>query len=349
MKISIDKNLFLDFINLKNSVFYPLSEFCNKKQCIDILDKYEISKDNFFPIPILFGISKETFERLKKNRKSYADIYYINKKVCKIQIKSFFFLNKKKYGKKIFNSSSLKHPGYKYFSQFYKFVDFKILNFNNNITKNLNFHKPENIKKKLKKYKKIAGFHTRNIPHRGHEWIHDYALKKCDGLLIQPLIGQFKVGEFTEKEIIKCYKKYLKLKKNKKIFLSFFNNYPRYAGPREALLHALVRRNYGCTHFLVGRDHAGYQNFYQLYESQKIAKKKESKLGIKIITFKEPLLCKRCLKIANKRCSKVKKCNFSKISGTYIRNLIKSRKKISDIFLRSEIGDKLNVNSIINN
>ena len=69
----------------------------------------------------------------------------------------------------------------------------------------------------------------------------------------------------------------------------------------------------------------------------------------KIITFKEPLLCKRCLKIANKRGSKVKKCNFSKISGTYIRNLIKSRKKISDIFLRSEIGDKLNVNSIINN
>ena len=86
-----------------------------------------------------------------------------------------------------------------------------------------------------------------------------------------------------------------------------FNSYPRYAGPREALFHAIVRKNYGCTHFLVGRDHAGVGKYYKKYQSQKFCKKYKAKLKIKIISFNEPYLCTTCNKIINKKCLKEKR------------------------------------------
>ena len=105
------------------------------------------------------------------------------------------------------------------------------------------------------------------------------------------------------------------------------------------LLHALVRKNYGCTHFLVGRDHAGVKNFYKKYESQKIAKKFERKLGIKILTFDEPFFCKTCKNIINKKKHTCKISLVKKISGTFIRSQILKNKKISTDLMRSEILD----------
>ena len=151
------------------------------------------------------------------------------------------------------------------------------------------------------KLKTIVGFHTRNVPHRAHEWIHNFALKKCDGLFIHPLIGQFKKNEYKEKIIIQSNLKLINdIYKNKNIFFGLFNSYPRYAGPREALFHALIRKNYGCTHFMLGRDHAGVGKYYTKYESQKLCIEHEKYLKVKIISFKEPYLCTSCKKVVNK-------------------------------------------------
>ena len=121
------------------------------------------------------------------------------------------------------------------------------------------------------------------------------------------------------------------------------NSYPRYAGPREALLHAIIRKNYGCTHFLVGRDHAGYKNYYYKYESQQKAITNEKKIGIKIINFNEPVACLNCKKIFSNKCTY---CNtttkFLRISGTYIRNLILKNKKIPEIMMSKKISKGLN-------
>ena len=126
--------------------------------------------------------------------------------------------------------------------------------------------------------------------------------------MIHPLIGQFKKGEFKENVVIKSnYKLVKEIYKKKNIFFALFNSYPRYAGPREALLHAIVRRNYGCTHFLIGRDHAGIGNFYKKYESQKKCLKFKKKLKIKIIPFNEPYLCSKCKIVVNKKCGICKK------------------------------------------
>ena len=124
-----------------------------------------------------------------------------------------------------------------------------------------------------------------------------------------------------------------------------FNSYPRYGGPREAILHAIVRKNYGCTHFLVGRDHAGFKNFYKKYESQNFCKKNEKKINIKIIKFNEPFLCKKNNKILNNKA----KCEgkIFQISGTHIRNLLLNNKNIPKDIMRKEISVLLKKGSII--
>ena len=113
------------------------------------------------------------------------------------------------------------------------------------------------------------------------------------------------------------------------------------------MLHALVRRNYGCSHFLVGRDHAGIGKFYKKYDSQKKCLIFQKKIGIKIIPFKEPFLCKHCNVVTNKKCNVCKKENKFFISGSYIRKNLLKKKKISTFLMNEKISKMLNKNSII--
>jgi len=233
------------------------------------------------------------------------------------------------------------------------YLEAEIIEFDIQIIKKFNFTIPLDFKKILKKKKinQIAGFHTRNVPHKAHEWIHQMGIKYCGALLIQPMISQYRENEYNEKIII-ISNKYLveKIYRNKKVFFAFFNSYPRYAGPKEALLHAIVRKNYGCTHFLVGRDHAGVENFYNIYDSQRLCILNQKQLGIKIIKFKEPYLCTDCNKIVNKRCPLCKNNdNCYKISGTTIRKKIRESKNIEHTLMRKQISKLLSNKTLILN
>ena len=353
MHININRNNLLDIINIKFGVFNPINSFMSKKNIISVIESYNLSNNDFFPLPIFFDIDSDCFKIAKKS--NFLNIFFNNIKICDLYIESIYKLkSKKKLGAKLFNTKDEKHPGFNNFLHSGKFfVQGKIDNFNNKILKKLFFSDPQKVISRIKKagFKNIAGFHTRNVPHKAHEWIHRYALKICEALMIQPLIGQFKKNEYHEKVIVQSNKKLVnEIYRNRKIFLEFLNSYPRYAGPREALFHAIARKNYGCTHFLVGRDHAGVtnaygQNYYKKYESQKLCKKYQSKLGIKIICFKEPYFCKVCKKIVNVCHHQERKKN--NISGTKIRNLIISRKKIPNNFMRKQISRTLSYNSVI--
>ena len=135
--------------------------------------------------------------------------------------------------------------------------------------------------------------------------------------------------------------------KKKNVFFGLFNSYPRYAGPRESLLHAIVRKNYGCTHFIVGRDHAGVKKYYAKYESQKTCLKYEKYLKIKILSFKEPYLCNHCKKVINKKCPYCNKTSKKFINGTLIRKLLLKKLKIPSTIMRKEISNLLKRNSLI--
>lgn len=346
-KLKINHQTLTDIINIKYNVFQPVKKFLSKKDFFLVIKKKKLSNGKFFPFPISFSVNEIDYKRILNEKK--IQIIYGDNLVCILKINSFYIVDKKKIGKKIFNTCNLNHPGFRYFVETGDYnIDCEIKDFNKEILKIINFSNPSTIKKiiKKKKLKTIVGFHTRNVPHRAHEWIHSFGLKYCKGLLVQPMIGQFKKNEYKSHHILNSNKKLVEnIYRKKNILFTFFNSYPRYGGPREALFHALVRKNYGCTHFLVGRDHAGYKNFYKKYESQNFCKKNEKKIKIKIIKFNEPFLCKKSKKVFNDK----KLCKGKKflISGTYIRNLLLKKKRIPSSIMRREISALLNENSII--
>lgn len=346
LKISINKNLFSDLLNLYYGVFYPINHFVNKEEFLSILLKKNINK-KFFPLPIFFGISRECYKKIKNEK--LIQIFYKKKYLALINIKSFFKINTVFYGKKAFGKNFNKNPYYKKFKkENFIYIDFV---YKKLIKKNLhdkNFISPKAFKNNCKK-NSLAGFHTRNAPHAAHQWAHQLILKKYKNLLIQPLLGQYKKNEYSDKTIIQTNKRVLKIYKKNCFFLPYFS-YPRYGGPLEAALHAIVRKNYGCTHFWVGRDHAGYKKNFSKYESQKFCLKIQKKLGIKIIAEKEPYFCSGCKKIVNKKCSN-KICKKSKkkfISGTEIRKLIKNNYPIPNYMMDKRVSILIKKKKLIN-
>ena len=195
-----------------------------KSDFLSIVNNCRLENRKFFPFPIFINISTAQYNKFKKIKIIKA--YYKSKRVCNLKLKSFYTLNKRRMGQIMFSTRDTKHPGFNDFlSSGNYFIHCKIKNFNSKIMKNLNFNYPYELKSKFIKHKlkTIAGFHTRNAPHRAHEWIHNLGLKKCDGLLIQPFVGQFKKNEYKEKIIIKSNLKLVKeIYRRKKYF--FWNS-----------------------------------------------------------------------------------------------------------------------------
>ena len=344
MKLNINKNILSDIVNIKMGVFRPIQKFSSKSEVVSIAKKFETDNKKFFSMPIIFPVMPKEKKKIENYKE--INIYYLNNFIAKIKIIEFYQIEKNLINK-IFGFYKSSHPGIKNFINVNNFyLDCSIIYFNSEILSKIEFYDPDKIKKKIKS-KTCVGFHTRNVPHNGHLWIHNFGKKFCQKLLIQPMIGQYKKGEFNEKALIETNKIATELDKHKSIFSTFFS-YPKYCGPREAILHALVRKNYGCTHFLVGRDHAGYKNFYKKYASQKLCKKYEKKIGIKILIFKEPFVCQNCKNITNQKCKNCNKLKKIFVSGTNIRKLIKHNKKIPDYFMNQKIYNIINKDSLIN-
>ena len=344
MKFKLNYKQYSDFLNLTNDVFYPLKNFVNKNEFIFILKRKTLNK-KFFPFPIFFGLSREQFKKIK-NREDLI-LTYKSKKISKINELNFFKIRHSLFGEKIFGKNYINHPYYKVFKR----ENYIFLNFN--ITKkykapNLlkNFITPRVFKKKIKNIKHLPGFHTRNAPHTAHQWIHEHLFKKYGSLLIQPLIGQYKSGEYKDNFIMRTNQKAVEILKSKKVFCLPFFSYPRYGGPREAALHAIVRKNYGCTHFWVGRDHAGYKNFFSKYQSQNFCKIYKKKIGINIISEKEPYYCKANQRVGN-NFKKSSNKNKILISGTTIRNYILKKKPVPKFMMSPKISNLLSHNSLI--
>lgn len=345
--LKLDQSQFSDLLNLTHNVFYPLKNFVNKSEYEQII-LYQKFKKFFFPFPILFGITKKNFLKIKNSKK--IRLIYKKKDIVMIDKVNFFFINKISFGKKIYGPKYKSNPFFKkFFSNNYIFLSFRVKYKYQKNLKDKNFVSPFNFKKKFRKKATLSSFHTRNVPHAAHQWIHKYLIKKYNNLLIQPLIGQYKKGEYKDNVIIRLNKILAKSYTNikSKVFVIPFFSYPRYGGPKEAALHAIVRKNFSCTHFWVGRDHAGYKDFYNKYESQNYCKKNTSKIGLKIVCEKEPYFCKKCNLVTNDCKHKNLKKIKILISGSKIRNFIKKKISIPEYLMDKRISKNINQKSLI--
>ncbi|RLG90734.1 MAG: sulfate adenylyltransferase [Candidatus Hecatellales archaeon] len=341
-KILVDSDTAVDLENLAYGVYSPLEGFMLGEEFFSVLDNMRLPNDLPWTLPIVFSVDEKKVSLFKEGDE-VALFYPADNPIGFLRVEEVYRYSKEEYALKVFKTKSLEHPGV---AKVYGLGDFLVggkiwlVGETPNPYKQYTLYPAETrILFREKGWRTIAGFQTRNVPHVGHEYVQKTALAFVDGIFINPVIGRKKKGDFTDDLILEAYNTLIKnYYKKDTVVMSILRYEMRYAGPREAIHHAIIRKNFGCTHFIVGRDHAGVGNYYKPYEAQEIFKDFPD-LGIVPLFFREFFYCKKCGGIVNeKTCPHSEEFRF-RFSGTLIRGkILKGEKPLPEI-MRPEISE----------
>ncbi len=347
-KLVVNERELSDLEMLATGALSPLTGFQGEQDYHGVLDDMHLSGGLAWAIPVVLGVTDEDLHRLGNAEAVALCPAEGEAAVAILRVTGRFARDKNKEALAVYRTDDLEHPGV---AAMYASGDTCLAGDLEVIA--LPSHDdfgnyrltPAQTREAFRErgWETIVGFQTRNPIHRAHEYIQKCALEIVDGLLVHPLMGATKADDVPPTVRMQCYEALFSgYYPHDRAMISVFPAAMRYAGPREAIWHAIARKNYGCTHFIVGRDHAGVGTYYGTYDAQKIFEEFEpGELGIQPLKFEHSFWCNRCEGMGSPKTCPHEAEDRVSLSGTKVREMLATGERPPQEFSRPEVADIL--------
>ena len=340
--ISINQDMANDVENIADGIFSPLEGFLGQEDFERVISKGRLANELAWTMPTVLDVDDETAKKMKdagqvllKNTQGSG--------IAILNVEETFSFDKEKMAQGVYGTVDIKHPGVAKTQAMKEMLVGGTIDF---------IQRPEETE--IRKYrmtplqtrkafeeagwKTIVAFQTRNPPHVAHEMLQKTSITTLNGVFVNPLIGKKKSGDFIDPVIVKCYETLIKYYyPQNRCKLATLHTEMKYAGPKEAIHHAIMRQNYGCTHIIIGRDHAGVGNYYDPFAAHKIFDDYPD-LEVTPIFFPALFYCKKCLTFTNQKTCPHGAELREQFSGTKLREISHEGKTPSEFILRTEVS-----------
>ncbi len=340
--ISISEDLANDVENIADGIFSPLEGFLGQQDFESVISKGRLTNGLAWTIPIVLDVDNQTASKMKES----GAVLLKNPQgigVAVLHVDETYVFDKEKMMQGVYGTTDKSHPGVAKTISMNEYLVGGKIDF---------IQRPEatSIRKRRLTplqtrdafvkagWNTICAFQTRNPPHVAHEMLQKTSITTRDGVFVNPIIGKKKSGDFIDEVIVNCYETMIKsYYPDNRCQLGTLHTEMKYAGPKEAIHHAIMRQNYGCTHIIIGRDHAGVGKFYDPFAAQKIFDN-YPELEISPVFFPAFFYCKKCLTYTNPKACPHDDDAKEQISGTKLREMIQNGQAPSEFILRPEVA-----------
>ena len=345
-RVVVGSRQLADLEMLAIGAYSPLGGFMKRADYLGVVDNMHLENGLPWSVPITLSVTSEQAESVKTG----SQVALINEHgtlQAVMSVEEKYTYDKQHEASKVYRTTEEAHPGVKVVYQQGDVLlggPVRVVALPNQAFAAYRFTPAQSRQQFTERgWKRVVGFQTRNPVHRAHEYIQKCALETVDGLYLHPLVGDTKGDDIPADVRMRCYEVLLEnYYPANRVVLGVLPAAMRYAGPREAIFHALMRKNYGCSHFIVGRDHAGVGNYYGTYDAHHIfAEFDPAKLGITPMFFDHTFFCRVCDSMASSKTCPHGNDQHVTLSGTKVRQMLQAGEIPPREFSRPEVAKVL--------